>query len=184
MKEIKINKAAFWGSAFFIITSILSVMLVLRVIWTNTYRINVTQHIENAGKAATVEVAIEELETALSGAKKYGMTTGRGVIFDQKNAIDFYYKNMNGFLESLKNFEAEVNPDIYQVELNALQERMGENIAPYGISYRSKVVFTIYKVLWILEIITVIGGCIIYEKGQEEQYYTIRLPQMIEEVDS
>ena len=181
MKDIKINKATFWGLAFLIVSCALVVMIVMRVTRSIAYQTNVNQHVENAGKAATVEIAIEELEAALSAADEYGMTTGRAVILEESNAIDFYYKNLEGFLERLKSFDAETNPDIYQVEFNALQERMKKNMAPYGISFKSKVALTIYKILWLLEVIIIIG---LSRCGNEDEYYTIRLSNFVEEVNS
>ena len=174
MKKVKILKAHVWAAIFFTTTVFVVGFLVLRVSRAIGYERNVDAHIQNAGKASTTAIAIEELEKALDNADNYGCRHGKASILDEENAVDLYYANLEGFLSELKSFDENTNREVYQVELNALQERLNEveGTHPYGISMGGQVVFNLYGIFWILEIITAL---VFYKEYDDPYHETIEI---------
>lgn len=174
MKKVKILKAHVWAAIFFTTTVFVVGFLVLRVSRAIGYERNVDAHIQNAGKASTTAIAIEELETALDNADNYGCRHGKASILDEENAVDLYYANLEGFLSELKSFDENTNREVYQVELNALQERLNEvqGTHPYGISMGGQAVFNLYCIFWILEII---AGILFYNYAEDPYRGTYEL---------
>lgn len=174
MKKVSIYKETVAKACWLTITIFMAILLVFRVSRAIAYNQNVNVHVQNAGKASTTAIAIEELETALDNADKYGCRHGKASALDEENAVDLYYSNLEGFLSELKSFDENTNREVYQVELNALQERLNEveGTHPYGISMGGQVVFNLYGIFWILEIITAL---VFYKEYDDPYHETIEI---------
>lgn len=178
MKTVKIHIKDFWAIVLAIICVITAVFAVIRFTKAINYRNNVTVHVWNAGKAATAEIAQEELEIAITQMETLGYTSGKALGFlEEENSIGFYYGNLIGFSEELKKFNENTNPEVYNVELCKLQERMNLNEAPYFISLGSSVAAKLYLLLYVLLSVTLlVYWAVDAEYSYREEYYEIKVP--------
>lgn len=138
MKKIRIRINKFWNTLWVIFSIFAVVAVGVRLVFAANFHKECTSHFTNALHATTAEIAFQELSVAIYTMEDYGYTDGPILGIFEENAVGFCYSNLLNFKEELENFDSTNKyTEVYNLELNALQERLGCNEPPYLISLGS-----------------------------------------------
>lgn len=155
MKKIKVRIINFWKWVFIAISIVTVFAVGVRFYRAINFRNDCTVHIFRAEDAPNAKVASEELSIAIAAMEEYGFTEGRvSGIIEEDNSIGYCYQTLIKFQNEFETFDVDVESDVYNVELNALQLRLQENRPPYLISIGSMYLVWIYAFILLMWIIS------------------------------
>lgn len=177
MKKIEVNIINFWKWVF-IAVSIVAVFAVgVRFYKAASFRNDCTVHIFRAEDAPNAKIASKELSIAIAAMEEYGFTEGRVTgIIEEKNSIGYCYQTLIDFRNELEAFDIDIESDVYNVELNALQSRLKENEPPYLISLGSMYLVWIYAFILLVWVIILIVFAYVYNEHYYSDTMTLKLP--------
>lgn len=177
MKKIEVNITNFWKWVF-IAVSIVAVFAVgVRSYKAINFRNDCTIHIFRAEDAPNAKVASEELSIAIAAMEEYGFTEGRvSGIIEEDNSIGYCYQTLIKFQNEFETFDVDVESDVYNVELNALQLRLQENEPPYLISVGSMYLVWIYAFILLVWVIILCIFLHVNDKYLGTEKMTLYLP--------
>lgn len=105
------------SSTTFLVLAIISTLLFctwggVRIVKGVSFDMNCTQYLKRAADANTVEMAKEEIGTAISYAESKNLTQGRVSIFlsQPSNDVGFWYGNLKASYEELDNLPEDSSP--------------------------------------------------------------------------
>lgn len=177
MKKIEVNIINFWKWVFIAISIVAVFAVGVRLYKATSFRNDCTVHISRAEKAPNAEVASEELSIAITAMEEYGFTKGKVTgIIEEDNSIGYYYQTLIDFRNELEAFDVDIESDVYNVELNALQSRLKENETPYLISLGSMYLVWIYALIILTWIISLIIFIYVHDTYNYSDTMTLPLP--------
>lgn len=145
MKKIEVNIIKFWKWVFIAISIVAVFAVGVRFYRATNFRNDCTVHIWRAEDAPNAEVASEELSIAITAMEEYGFTKGKVTgIIEEENSIGYCYQTLIKFKNEFESFDVDIESDVYNVELNALQSRLKENRPPHFISLGSMYLVWVY----------------------------------------
>lgn len=103
---------------------------VTRIINEVQFGISVTDYLKRAADANTVELAVENLDTAITELERRGVTSGNtGVLWQSPaNDVSFFYANLTSARAELEALTPETTP----LERSNMLMKLRESIADHG----------------------------------------------------
>lgn len=177
MKKIEVNIINFWKWVFIAISIVAVFAFGVRLYKATSFRNDCTVHIFRAEDAPNAEVAAKELSIAITAMEEYGFTKGKVIgIIEEDNSIGYCYQTLIDFRNELEAFDVDIESDVYNVELNALQSRLKENEPPYLISLGSMYLVWIYAFILLVWVIILFVFVYVYDKHYYSDTMTLPLP--------
>lgn len=175
MKKIEVGIINFWKWVFIAISIVAVLAISFRFYKAISFRNDCTVHIFRAEDAPNAEVAAKELSIAITAMEEYGFTEGKvSGIVEEDNSIGYCYQTLIDFRNELEAFDVDIESDVYNVELNALQSRLKENEPPHFISLGSMYIVWVY--LFVLLVWAIILCVFIYVHDNYYNSDTIKIP--------
>lgn len=154
MKKIKVDICFFMTGITIFVGIIFVVLCGIRIARAISFQKNCENYINHAENAPNAEVAAEQLEIAILEMERLGLIEGDPMfICPEKNSIGYSYNTLVEFKEGFEAFDVDVDSEVYNVELNAMQTRLQNNSLPFMISLRSKGLSLTYALSWIVFIV-------------------------------
>jgi len=142
-------------------------LIVMLICFSWSFSINCNQYLKRAGDANTIELAAQNIDTALKYIEFYGLTNGNTGIFltQPENDLGFWYVNLKACQSEL----AKVKSETPQLERSNLLMKLRETLLDHndkGVSVTCPDGISLYPynipVFWILVAVSVfliIGIC-------------------------
>lgn len=177
MKKIEVGIINFWKWVFIAISIVAVLAVSLRFYKAISFRNDCTVHIFRAEDAPNAEVAAKELSIAIKAMEEYGFTEGKvSGIVEEDNSIGYCYQTLMDFRNELEAFDVDIESDVYNVELNALQSRLAENEPPYLISIGSMYLVWAYAFILLVWIIILIIFVYVWDEHFSSDTMTLKIP--------
>ena len=179
MKKIEVGIINFWKWVFIAISIVAVFAVGVRLYKATSFRNDCTVHIWRAEDAPNAEVASEELSIAITAMEEYGFTKGKVTgIIEEENSIGYCYQTLIKFKNEFESFDVDIESDVYNVELNALQSRLTENRPPYLISLGSMYLVWIYGLILLVWIIILFIFLYVRDSYRKTDTMTLKLPSV------
>ena len=109
-----------------IVLSLFAVPLTAMAIYYGVdYSKNCSDHIYNAARSSTPEIAAEELTKAIDYMEAHGITSGTSIWGASENNVGWYYANIKAARDNLENFHETNSDEVYYLELSKATEKIG-----------------------------------------------------------
>lgn len=174
MKKIEVYLSDVLKTMFIVISITCACLIGIRLAKEVEFNNNCGYYFERAEKAPNAETACEAMKIGISYMESKGLTYGQTYGFiEEKNTIGIFYETMVKFKDEFASFDVSTESEVYNVELNSLQERMAMNTIPYFISMGSKYLVWVYMaglVMWCIVLLMFLY-CLEYRENKKIYVY-------------